>query len=118
MYLSPRLFCFIGSLVTFISITRQIKRSKITIEDSLFWVLISALLLFIAMFPGVANKLSDLFGFQSMSNFVFCVMIGILFVREFQNTMQVSKLKSALNELVQEVALQEAEKHKDEGSSL
>lgn len=105
MSLTLRILCVAGAALTFVGITQQVKKSKIKIEDSLFWVLLSGLLLLIAVFPQVAHFFSHLFGFQATSNFIFLAVIAILLVKEFGNTMQLSQLKHRVNELAQEVAL-------------
>jgi len=105
MSLTLRILCVVGAALTFVGITQQVRKSKIKIEDSLFWVLLTGLLLFIAVFPGVAHFFSHLFGFQATSNFIFLAVIAILLVKEFDNTMQLSQLKHRVNELAQEEAL-------------
>lgn len=105
MSLTLRIICVVGAALTFLGITQQVRKSKIKIEDSLFWVLLSGLLLLIAVFPQVAHFFSRLFGFQATSNFIFLAVIAILLVKEFNNTMQLSQLKHRVNELAQEVAL-------------
>jgi len=109
-----RLFCLAGAAITLFAITNQIRRSKIKIEDSLFWVVLSGVLLLVAIFPQIAYFFSNLLGFQAMSNFIFVAVIGILVLKEFSNTMQISLLKHKLNELAQEQALSELEMREGE----
>ncbi|MDO5709014.1 MAG: DUF2304 domain-containing protein [Coriobacteriales bacterium] len=106
MSLTLRLLCVVGAAITFFGMARQIRKAKIKIEDSIFWVLLSGLLLLIAIFPRIASFFSHLFGFQATSNFVFCGLIAILLVKEFHNTMQISLLKHKVTELAQEMALE------------
>ena len=110
MTITLRLLCVIGAAITFFSMARQIKKSKIKIEDSIFWVLLAGLLLLVALVPEIASLTARLLGFQATSNFVFCALIAILLMKEFHNTMQISLLKHRVTELAQEMALKE---HKD-----
>ncbi len=110
MSITLRALCIIGAAVVFIGIARRIKSSKIRIDDSIFWILLSGLLVLIAIFPGIAHFFSNLFGFQSTSNFIFLVVIAVLVIKEFSNTMQISMLKHRVNELAQEEALSENKK--------
>ncbi len=109
MSITLRVICVVCSAVTFLGMAQQIKKSKIKIEDSIFWVLLSGLLLLIALLPGIASFFSHLFGFMATSNFVFCGLIAILLVKEFHNTMQISMLKHKVTELAQEDALERKE---------
>jgi hypothetical protein len=104
-----RLFCLLGAAVTAYGVANSVRKMKIKIEDSIFWILLTAFLLLVAIFPQVAYFLSDLLGFQSMSNFLFVVTIGILLLKEFSNTMQISQLRHKVNELSQEAALSRKE---------
>ncbi len=106
-----RILCVICSALTFSGMAQQIKKSRIKIEDSIFWVLLSALLLFIAIFPDVASFLAHMLGFQATSNFVFCGLIAILLVKEFHHTMRISQLKHKVNELAQKEALDDYERN-------
>lgn len=110
MTVTLRFLCVIGAAITFFGMAQQIKKSKIKIEDSIFWVLLSGLLLLIALVPNIASFFSHLFGFMATSNFVFCGLIAILLMKEFHNTMQISQLKHKVTELAQEDALERNER--------
>ena len=51
--------------------------------------------------------LSSFFGFMSASNFVFLYVIAVLMVRDFCNSVRLSKQEERLNSLVQALALSE-----------
>lgn len=105
MSIMIRILCVVGSFVTLLFITSNIRRSKVQIEDSIFWVVLAAALLVVAIFPGLASTISGLLGFQAPSNFVFVVVIAILLAKLFTLSTEVSSLKHRLNELAQEEAL-------------
>lgn len=105
MSIMIRILCVVGSLITLLFITSNIRRSKVQIEDSIFWVVLAAALLVVAIFPGLATAISSLLGFQAPSNFVFVVVIAILLAKLFTLSTEVSSLKHRLNELAQEEAL-------------
>lgn len=117
MALSLRILCIAGALVTFWVITGNIRRKKVQIEDSIFWVVLSCALLVVAVFPQIATFVSRLLGFQSPSNFVFVVVIAILLVRLFSLSTEVSSLRHRLNELAQEEALLGKARKEDDTSS-
>lgn len=114
MPLSIRLICVIGAAITFIAIVTRVRRSRVRIQDAIFWILLSFALLVVAIFPGIAFFFAQLLGFQSPSNFVFLVVITILLIKEFTNTLSISALNSRIDQLVQEQALRDYERSKHE----
>ncbi len=115
MSVTLRILCVLGSAITFAVIAKRIKKAKVRIDDSLFWIVFSFGLLVIAIFPDIPRFLATLFGFQATSNFVFLAVIMLLLLREFSNTMKISMLNERLNELAQEQALQAKEEEDGEG---
>ena len=105
MSLTLRILCILGSAILLFMVISNIKKKRIQIEDSIFWLLFSVLILIIALFPQLAIALADLIGVTSPSNLVFLGVITILLVRLFYLTVVVSSLKHRLNELAQEEAL-------------
>lgn len=116
MSLMLRILCVGGSLVTLLFITSNIRRRKVQIEDSIFWVVLAAALLVVAVFPRIATFASTLLGFQAPSNFVFVVVIAILLAKLFSLSTEVSSLKHRLNELAQEEALLSKEEEENSGA--
>lgn len=114
MSITLRVVCVLGSAIMFGVIVSRIKKARVRIDDSLFWILFSFGLLIIAIFPDIPHFFARLFGFQATSNFVFLAVIMLLLLREFSNTMKISMLNERLNELAQEQALQAKEDDGDE----
>lgn len=107
-----RVVCIVGAVAMFVFITSNIKKQKVQIEDSLFWMVLSLLLVVIAVFPKIAFDLSAALGFQAPSNFVIVGVVAILLAKLFSLSTEVSSLRHRLNELAQEEAL--IAKEKDE----
>ena len=105
MSLALRLVLMVGAIITFVLIAQQVRKRRIQVEDAIFWVVLSGVLLLLAFFPGIAYFFANLFGFQAASNFVFCALIAILIVREFSSSAEISRLKHKVNQLVEEIAL-------------
>lgn len=98
-----------GSLLTFFYMQRQIKRSKMQIDYTIFWTLFTLGLLVLGIFPGIASWLAAFFGFQSPANLVYLLVIFVLLMKEFTDTAKLSKLNHQVEELTQYIALQKAE---------
>lgn len=89
----------------------SIKRSKMRIEDALFWVFLPVLIVILALFPQIASYLSDFLGFQAPVNFVYLFFIGVLLLRAFNNAMRISDLETKVKELTQQIAIDRREHH-------
>ncbi len=105
MSLSLRILCVVGAVITFLVVTHNIRRRKLRLDDSLFWVVLSVALLVMAVFPGIVSALASALGFQAPSNFVFLAVIAVLTAKLFSLSAEVSTLRSRLDQLAQEEAL-------------
>ena len=103
--LSLRLLLVLGSLLTLVFVLGRIRRAKIQIEDTIFWLLFSVVLLVLAIFPGIAYWASRLLGFQSPINFVYIVIIFLLLAKQFFLSIRISQMDSRLRILTEQVAL-------------
>ena len=112
-----RILCVVGALAMFAFIARSVRAKKVQIEDSLFWIVLSASLVVVAIFPRIATTLSRLLGFQAPSNFVFVVVIAILLAKLFSLSTEVSSLRYRLHELAQEQALMGATEEREDGAA-
>ena len=102
-----RIALIVGAVLTLIFVLRKIRRSEMKIADSTFWFVFSVLLVVIAVFPPVLYFFSNLLGIQSPANFLFLVILAILLLREFNSTLQISKLREQVSRLTQELALKD-----------
>ena len=78
--------------------------------DSLFWLLFSLSFVLLGVFPDIAIFVSNKLGFISASNFVFLYVIAVLVMRDFSNSLRLSKQEESINELTQSIALREKQK--------
>ncbi|EHO51000.1 hypothetical protein HMPREF9099_02177 [Lachnospiraceae bacterium oral taxon 082 str. F0431] len=95
------------SIMSFFIIVRKIRKSKIRIEDGLFWVVFAIILIVFAVFPGIIYFISDLVGAKSPANIVYLIIIGMLLVKLFFMSIQMSLLENKVVNLAQEMALKE-----------
>ena len=109
MSLGIRIALIVCSLALFIFVLRNIRKSKMRIEDSLFWFVLSALIILLAAFPKIAYFFARLLGFQAPINFVFIAFIGILLVKCFTMSLHTSQLETKLKELTQQIAINQTD---------
>ena len=98
-----------SALIAFFYIIFEIRKSNLTIRDSIFWVLFSIFLLLMAIFPGVFMTISTLVGITSPANLIYLVIIGIMIVRIYKMSVTISSLNTKIKELTQSLAIQEYE---------
>ncbi len=96
-----------GSLCTTLFILRRVRQAKVQIEDSIFWLLFSGLLLFLSLFPEVTTWVARKFGFISEINVVYLAIIFLLLIKQFYMSVRISQMDSKLKSLAQKVALNE-----------
>lgn len=111
-----RIVLIAGAIIALAVVVRSVKKSRLTIADSVYWVVCAVLLLIFAAFPGIAFFFSNLLGFLSPSNFVFCLIIMLMLIKLFTLAGQVSRLQNKLESMSQEIALSEKQ-HSDQRES-
>lgn len=109
MPIQLRILLVAGALVALGTVCQKIRKRKILMSDAISWVVTSVIVVIVAIFPGIAVFLSNLFGIGSPSNFVFLLAIAILLLKVFSNSAEISILKHRVEELAQELALERAE---------
>lgn len=104
---SLRVLLVVCSVVICFFVMRRIRRSCLEVADSVFWLLIAAALIVVAVFPQLAFWASELLGFQAPVNLVFACGILVLLVRTFMQDHKIAVLKRKLTTLAQNEALRE-----------
>ncbi|MGI6080874.1 MAG: DUF2304 domain-containing protein [Candidatus Avilachnospira sp.] len=113
-----RMVLIIVSVGTFGIIVQKIRRSRMRIEDSIFWVILCLMFVVFALFPKVADGLAALLGIYSTANFLFLFTIFILLMKLFSMSMTISTLETKIKELAQEMALEKTERRADENGEF
>ena len=111
MSLALRIVLLVAASLLFIFLMASIRQSKMRIEDSLFWIVLSVLILLLSIFPDIASVLSRLFGFIAPVNFVFLLFIFILLLKEYFTSKRISELDTKVKELTQQLAIEQLEHH-------
>ena len=107
MSIALRVLLIIVSVMNTLNILRRIRKSKLQIDYSIFWLVFSMILIVIAVFPQIVIKLAQIIGFQSPANMVFLLVIFALMFKSFQTTLEISQLQYKIEELTQKIALEE-----------
>lgn len=105
-----RILLTVVSIGTICFFLRKIQKAKVQIQDVLFWMLFSTILLVLCAFPEILSFFSVLLGVQSPANLLFLIIIFLLLIHQFNLTMKVSMLENKLYQLGRKIALEKAEK--------
>ena len=103
--LSLRIVLIVCAALVLLFIIRRIKKSKIDVMDSIFWLFFSLSFVVLALFPQVASFFAGLLGIQASANYVIVYVIAVLVIRDFSNTTKIAMLRKKIEGLIQEVAL-------------
>ena len=111
-----RVVLIVVSILTTFMIMRKIRQSKLQIEDSIFWLGFSSIL--IVFFPGLPDLLAELAGTYTTANFIYLAVIFLLIVKMFHMSIKQSQLETKIKDLAQKIALDENERGKEAQTSV
>lgn len=103
------------SVLFLLFIIKLIRRATFTLEHSLMWLGIGILMLIFAVTPAIPEYFSDLFGFETMSNFLLVMAVLFSLVQLIIFTKHITKQTDEIKSLIQEVSILKEKIEKEEG---
>ncbi len=100
-----RVLLIIGAVILLAFMLKRIRQSKLKIEYAIFWIGFSIVLVLMGIFTEIVSWIAHVLGFISAVNMVFLVIIFILIVKLFFNTLQISALENKVDSLAQQIAI-------------
>ena len=113
-----RAVLIVVSILTTFMIMRKIRQSKLQIEDSIFWLGFSSILIVFSIFPGLPDLLAERAGTYTTANFIYLAVIFLLIVKMFHMSIKQSQLETKIKDLAQKIALDENERGKEAQTSV
>lgn len=104
----------IASALFFLYVTTQIRKAKVKIDFTFFWIIFGLLLLIISIFPEIVNIGAKLVGISTPVTFVIVLIIFLLMYKVFSLSIHISIMQEKMEKLVQELALKEKEEEKQD----
>lgn len=95
----------IAAFILLIFIIMSLRKNSMSIKISVAWLLLPLVFIIIAIFPEPINSLAHLLGFETLSNFIFVVIIALLLILCFFLTSTVSRQGSQITKLIQEISI-------------
>ncbi len=118
MPIALRIALIIGAVALVLLVIGGVRKSRMRIEDSLFWIVLSLLVLVLSIFPYIGYWASDLLDFQSPISFIMLFFIAVLMAKCFSLARQVSQLENKMKELTQRVAVDRLDHYERSGAGL
>lgn len=105
MSIALRILLILGALLTFAYILRRVKKCDLSVSDTVFWIVFSAVLIVLAVFPSVAYFLSEALGFMAPINFIFIFVIAVLIFKVFSMSIEIGRLRKRIATLAQNIGI-------------
>lgn len=105
MTLTLRIVLLLASALNCVWIILRIRKAQAKIEDSVFWILFSGLLVCMSIFPQIIEWGAAVTGVYSPVNFVFLAIIFVLIVKLFRISIKLSQVENKLQTFVQTYAI-------------
>lgn len=105
MSVTLRVILLFAALLTAYWILSKIRKTKVKMEDAIFWMIFAVVLCVLGIFPEISYWMTAKIGIMSPANLIFLVMIFLLMEKTFTLSIIVSQLEEKINVLSAEVAL-------------
>ena len=94
-----------AALITAVWILRKIRKTKVKMEDAIFWIVVAVLLAMLGLFPGLTYWATNKLGMISPANLIFLIVIFLLLEKVFTLSILVSQLEDKVTTLSAELAI-------------
>ena len=105
MSINLRIAISIIAIILILMTLVSVKKEKMPVKYSLIWLLSGFIILFVGLVPSTITIISNLLGFENMSNMVIGLFIFILLLITMALTIIVSKQKKIITLLIQEISM-------------
>lgn len=105
MSIALRIVLIVAAVALAAFMFRSIRKSKLRIEDSIFWIFLTLLILILAIFPQIASFFSGVMGFQAPVNLIFLFFFFVLLMKCYFMSRHISQLETKIRELSEQIAL-------------
>lgn len=102
------------SVLVLVFVIYSSKKSKMEVRYAILWITWAIFVLVIGIWPDIAYIISRAIGIQSVTTFIFLVMIGLLFLFNYYLFMKMSRMSRDIKVLNYEVARLKQEKEEKE----
>lgn len=110
MSVAIRVLLMIGAVSLFVYVVSGVRRSRLKVQETFFWLLLTFVFVLLSVFPRFVERLARLLGFISPINLIFLVIIFLLLVKLFAMDRRLAKTEHQLVQMAQKIAIDKLEK--------
>lgn len=112
--MSVNVFFIIVAIISIFYILYEIRREKLSISDSMFWLLGCVIIAILSIFPGIITSISNLVGIEYAPSLLFLIAIISLLGLIFKQVKRITKLEEKITDLAQNIAILKSKKNSSE----
>lgn len=113
MQIQPiQIIAIIFALFAISRVILRVRDKKLTINEFVFWCILWAALIILAIFPTLVVQLSGFLGFKRGLDVLIYVSIAALFYLVFRMYVKIEEQDQKITKLVREIAIKNNEKNK------
>lgn len=105
MQISLNVVLIIITLIYLFLILKAIRKKKLQMSFSIFWLITGVLLIIALLIPNLVEMISMILGFEVPANMIFCITIFVSFYLIFNLTISLSKENRKNTLLIQELSM-------------
>ena len=105
MSISLRIAVILVAIILILITLMSVKKERMPVKYSLIWLFSGFIILFVGLVPSTITIISNLLGFENMSNMVIGLFIFVLLLITMALTIIVSKQKKIITLLIQEISI-------------
>ena len=96
---------FIAALILLALIFLSLRKKSMSIKNSIAWLILPLAFIIIAIFPKPLEAFASWLGFETLANFIFVIIIGLLLIICFFTTLSNSRQQEQITKLNQELSI-------------
>ena len=100
-----QILLIVSSIITFLFVIYNIRKSKMEIKYAVIWISWSFVVAVISIFPSIIYVLSEWLGIATPTNTLFLGMLFLLYIMSFYIYINLSYYNRKMKDLVYEVAV-------------
>lgn len=108
-----RIEMFVVALIFFVFVIRAINHNRLSLKRAASLFVLGIFLIVFPLFPSWADQLTEFFGFETTSNFLYFCAIIFLLVSSILQSIDSSKQEEKIKNLIQEVSILKSKKSKE-----
>ena len=108
--MSVNVFFIVIAIISIFYILYEIRKEKLSISDSMFWLLGCLIIAILSIFPNIIVYVSSLVGIEYAPSLLFLIAIIALIGLNFKQVKRITKLEEKITDLAQHLAIIKSEK--------